>query len=196
MFRLYRQLKYGLIIISVLTTFFIFYLVHTNDLMESEKDNDALDPLHNAPPTAKTQTTAKKALFHATDAKGQAYKIQAESAKTRESDGHILLTLPSYAIKLTNNLEVTVTALKGELDQNTKELTLEGDVVVTYGKDTAFKMPHTRIDLQKGDAFGHQSIHMTNDKIQIDAGAFEIYHKGDKIVLTDRPVLTFDIKRD
>lgn len=193
----YRSLKYILVLSSLMMVAAIVYIVEKN---ESEHVDGDQNFSISAPSSVSTPESSKASFFQnaaanphfeAVDEKGQPYTIRATSAAARDKEGMIDLEKPSYAIDLNDKTHLSITSSKGFLDQDHKKLTLEGDVVVQYGKDVTFKMPYVLVHLKDGHAFGDQSIKARGEKIAIDAGRFEIYNKGDKIVLTDNPVLHF-----
>jgi LPS export ABC transporter protein LptC len=189
----HKSLKYIFLITSVCILMGVTYTVYSND--EEERAKDVVS--HSLAPLAETQAKSNNALnphFQAVDEKGQPYTIKADSAIVRDKDDIVVLSSPSYTIRLTTKTQITVTALQGYLDQDKKKLTLDGRVVVHYGDGTTFTMPNVRIDLKAGDAFGDQSIQGISETMHIRAGTFDIQNKGDKIILTDKPVLTFTIK--
>ncbi len=188
MFRWYRSLKYSLLGFALCVVTGIVYIVQES---ENEYTASAIPPLVSQ---QNTQNEALKPRFQATNEKGQPYTIQADTAVMRESDGIIVLSLPFYMIHLKNDNQVKITALKGFLNQEKKKLILDGNVVVTYGKDMTVNMPSAHIDLSEGDVFGDKSIQIMGERVRIEAGSFEICHRGDTIVLTDKPVLMFRVK--
>ncbi|MBX9977680.1 MAG: LPS export ABC transporter periplasmic protein LptC [Alphaproteobacteria bacterium] len=198
----YKNLKFLLLLAALCVlggATYTFYLneedeQHQDKLNEGHQNDIAGDSLQALNSMSLTGNNAINPHFQAVDEKGQSYTIKAKSAVARDTDDIIVLSSPSYTIQLTTKTQIAVTAQQGFLDQDKKKLTLEGDVVVHYGDETTFTMPKVRINLKDSDAFGDQSIQVVNKTMHIRAGAFDIQHRGDRVILTDKPVLTFMIK--
>ena len=137
--------------------------------------------------------------FRGMDQKQQPYRITATSSTTDEQSSVTHLTTPTYTLDMHDGKTIHVTSDKGVFDQEKKELILTDNVIVTHeetSKDnkTTMTMPFVRIDLDSGFATGDQSMHLSNAQMMAQAGTFEIYEKGDKIILTKNPILRFAVK--
>lgn len=158
-------------------------------LYKSEENEQ--DALHIAVNELKNDIGhALKPQFKAFDDKGRPYIISATSA-VRGSDDKVELEKPSYALVLGPKTKLTAKALKGHYDETERNLFLKGEVVVSYGQETKLYMPEVHIDLKLGDAFGSASIHGVNPRADIRAGSFMIQSRGNRVILTDHPILKF-----
>ena len=168
-----------------------FYVVDNDEMTHS-----TLAEKEDLVSMAEHKNEATSPHFQAVDKKGQPYVISAEKASLKEDDDAImLLTTPAFHMALHNHHELNVNAKEGVFVQNKKHISLKGSVHVEYGANTVFDMPMTEIDLNTGSLHGNESIKGHMDEIFIEAGRFEIYDRGAKIILTHQPVVRFHGKK-
>ena len=179
-----RHTKYVLIALSAffMLVFFVCTVIYS-------------DKGHTPIPSLKHENHALNPHFHSLDEKGQPYSIDATRGYTMAGDEMFLLKKPLFSLTLQNGTIVKVTAEKGYLNKEQMNLKLYGNVNVSYGEETRFRMPFSEIDLRTSEIKGDQSILGGSEKLTLHAGTFHIEEKGAKITLTDKPVLRFNVQK-
>jgi LPS export ABC transporter protein LptC len=142
----------------------------------------------------KHQNEAIAPNFNAVDAQGNPYHVTAEKAYIEDNSEFVVLKSPFYEITLKNGQKVIITAERGRLNQTTKDLHLEGKVHVVDSRGYIFDSEEADVNFDKGLINGKKPLTGEGPDVTVQSGSFEIHDKGDKIILKERPTLTFQMK--
>lgn len=122
-----------------------------------------------------------------TDEKNRPFKLEAKSAQqTPGNTDRVRLVEPKGQMTLENGNWVAVSAKKGEFDQKTRILQLEGDVVVFHDANYTFRTEAATVDTAKSSAWGDRPVKAHGPKGSIEAEGFRVSEKGEVVTFTGR----------
>jgi lipopolysaccharide export system protein LptC len=136
--------------------------------------------------------------FVGSDEKNRPFQVEAKSARLAHAKSdNVKLELPKASMTLESGNWVAVTAERGEFNQRTQLVTLDGDVNVFHDANYVFRTEHATIDSAARTAWGNKPISGTGPKGTIEAEGFRILDKGQTVLFTGKAkVVLFLDKQD
>jgi lipopolysaccharide export system protein LptC len=122
-----------------------------------------------------------------TDDRNRPYQVEAKAARLANARSEtVLLDEPKANMTLENDRWVAMTARRGEFNQKTRIITLDGDVNLFHDANYTFRTERATVDTIKGRAWGGKPVFVTGPKATIEAQGFEVEDKGQIVRFTGR----------
>lgn len=127
------------------------------------------------------------ARYLGTDKGARPFEVRAEKAvQVGGGSGRVDLVNPQAEITLKGGDWITMSARRGNYDQTSGQLVLEGDVTLFQDGGYEFTTEMAQVDTQKGIAWGNAPVRGQGPVGDIQAGGFRILDDGNTIVFTGR----------
>jgi lipopolysaccharide export system protein LptC len=125
--------------------------------------------------------------FVGSDEKNRPFQVEAKSARLVDAKSEkVSLEAPKASMTLDNGNYVAVTAARGEFNQKTRHVVLDGDVNMFHDANYVFRTEHAIIDSNARTAWGDKPISGKGPKGTIEAEGFRILDKGQTVVFTGK----------
>lgn len=128
-----------------------------------------------------TEPMMRKPRFQGIDHKNQPFLVTADTAVQRDKN-NIDLHRVSADMTLKDNAWMLVTAEKGSLGLDVKELWLEGNVTLFHDGGYEMKTARVLVDLGKSEARGDSPLSGQTAMGHLEAGSFTAFDRGKHLV--------------
>lgn len=127
------------------------------------------------------------ARYLGTDKGARPFEVRAEKVVQVGGGTNLIeLVKPQAEITMKGGDWITLSARRGNYDQKSGQLVLEGGVTLFQDGGYEFTTEMAQVDTQKGIAWGNAPVHGQGPTGDIDAGGFRILDDGNTIVFTGK----------
>lgn len=114
------------------------------------------------------------------------FEVRAERADQVGTGTVVSLTNPEAQMVLGGGKWLTIAAERGEYDQQSGKLRLQGNVTLFHDGGYEFSTPTAELDTVKGLAWGNSPVSGQGPIGRIDAGGFRVLQNGATVVFTGK----------
>jgi lipopolysaccharide export system protein LptC len=148
---------------------------------DNNGENGARLVFSSVPKSENLEDVMLKPHYQGIDAHNQPYTVIAERATQIDKNTVELATINADMLKNGSDGKDTwmaLTAQKGELNTETKQMLLSGGVSMFYEGGYEFRSDHAQVDIQKGSAVGDSAVEGQGPMGTLTANSFEVNDHG------------------